>query len=241
MNELDGATKCPICGGIAKAVPHPAYRWVCNLCGAPRIEVQRKGITLSGEEKPYLERANAAKNARAAWRFGGFVAGALGGFGLVATLLMYLIFSSLLLAGAGIALSLPFVLFALAAFAKDNARSREIDREIDAAWRVAGRDVVMQSKSITAEQLTEILPMSQLDAEQLAAELAVDEQLRSRVNEEGRIQLSPVTQTKVRIDEAADGAGPTIVAADPLEERFAALEEAIAAEQQAERDKTQKR
>lgn len=235
MNELQGASKCPSCGGIANAVPHTEFRWVCNLCGAPRIEVKGEGIALSGEEKPYLERANKAKTARAAWRFGGFVGGALGGFGLVATLLMYLIFGSVLLAGAGIALSFPFLLLALAAFAKDNARSREIDEQVDSAWRIAGRDVVMQSKSITAEQLTEILPMNQLDAEQLAAELAVDEQLHSRINEEGRIQLSPVAQTQVRIDAAADAAGPTIVADDPLEERFAALEEAIAAEQQADK------
>jgi hypothetical protein len=244
-NPLEGASECPHCGGVAKAVPHDEYRYVCNLCGAPRIEAAVEGIELSGDEHDNLNNARDAIRQRNWWRFGGVLGGLAGSFGLLVTLIFQLLFSpeSALWSATGVVMSLPFILLAFVALARSKSKTEEIDREIDEAWRTAARDVVMQSESITAQQLTEILPMNQADAEQVAAELSVDDLLHSRITDDGKLRLEPVAS--VRIDAGATPGGKTIVSDDSLEQRFEALEEAMAteaadAEQQADKEMADK-
>jgi hypothetical protein len=233
-DPLKGASTCPQCGGHAKAVPHDEYRFVCDLCGAPRIEASVPGIELSGDERDNLAKAQKQIVARRFWRLGGLMGALAGATGLFFTLLLQLLFSpaSILWGVMGVAMSLPFVLLALAAIGKSKSLTGSIDREIDEAWRTAARDVVIQRGSVTAEQLAEILPMNQADAEQVAAELSVDGMLRSRITDDGELRLSP--STSVRIDAGAHPTAQTIHSEDPLEQRFEALEEALAAEEAAQ-------
>ena len=230
-DPLKGATTCPHCGGYAKISPHPELRFVCNICGAPRIEIDAEGYTLSGREKKHLLAARAAQKGRLGWRLGGFLGGATAAAGLALTALVQLIFSpGLWWAGLGITLALPFILLAITAVRKSRAKGETLDEELDEAWKSAARDVIASTDgSLTAERLTEILPLSQADAEELSAELAVDEMVHSRVTDDGHLALS--SSTKVRIDEGARPDARTLHGDDPLEARFEALEEALAAEE----------
>ena len=117
-NPLKGATTCRHCGGVAAIVKHGEYRYVCNLCGAPRIQVTNDRVKLSGDEHPDLVRAEETIVSRRFWRGGGLLGAMAGSFGLLCTAVMQLVFSpeSLLWSAAGVAMSLPFVLLAFVAW-----------------------------------------------------------------------------------------------------------------------------
>ncbi len=224
-NPLAGASKCPHCGGLAKTSPHPELGAICNICGAPRIGV--KGVELSGKEKAPLEAARNAMRTRTLWRVATLFGSVVAAFGLAVAALVAVVasFSS---AFGGVAMVLPWVILALVARQKAKGETTNLTRALDEAWKSAARDVVVQSDGVTASGIGEALGLEESKAEELLAELSVDDDLRSRVTDDGRLVLAP--STMVRIDAEATGAGKTI-SADPLEERFAALEEAMAAEE----------
>jgi len=232
-NPLKGATTCRHCGGVAAIVKHGEYRYVCNLCGAPRIQVTNDRVKLSGDEHPDLVRAEETIVSRRFWRGGGLLGAMAGSFGLLCTAVMQLVFSpeSLLWSAAGVAMSLPFVLLAFVALGKSKSKTTTIDRHLDQAWKNAARDVVVQMGGITAQQLTQALPMTQADAEQVAAELSIDARVHSRITDEGRLRLEPAAHS--RFAQGAQQPSTSAAGPDPLEQRFEALEEAMAAEESA--------
>lgn len=225
-NPLAGASKCPHCGGLAKTSPHPELGAICNICGAPRIGV-KKGLELSGREKAPLEAARNAMRTRTLWRVATLFGSVVAAFGLAVAALVAVV-ASLSSAFGGVAMVLPWVILALVARQKAKGETKNLTHALDEAWKSAARDVVVQSDGVTASGIGEALGLEESKAEELLAELSVDDGLRSRVTDDGRLVLAP--STMVRIDAEATGAGKTI-SADPLEERFAALEEAMAAEE----------
>lgn len=227
-NPLKGAVKCPHCGGLAKTSPHPELGAICNICGAPRVGV--KSVELSGRERAPLEAARNALRTRTLWRVGALFGTVVAAFGLAVAALVAVV-AGLSSAFGGVAMVLPWVILALVARQKAKGETKNLTRALDDAWISAARDVVVQSEGVTASGIGEALGLEESKAEELLAELSVDDELRSRVTEDGRLVLAP--STMVRIDAKATGAGKTVAAdaTDPLEERFAALEEAMAAEE----------
>jgi len=234
-NPLEGATKCPHCGGLAKTSPHPEYGAVCNICGAPRIHVD--DVKLSGKERPHLEAARNAMRTRTLWRVAALFGTVVAAFGMAVAALVAIV-ASMSSAFGGVAMVLPWVVLALVARHKAKGESKSLERSLDEAWKSAARDVVMENDGVTASGIGEALGLEESKAEALLAELSVDDALQSRVTEDGRLVLAP--STMVRVDAGATGAGKTI-AADPLEERFAALEEAMAEEEAEEAEKRAER
>jgi hypothetical protein len=224
---LQGATTCPHCGGIAKASPHHELRFVCDLCGAPRIEVKGKPVELTSTERRGLEAARKAQKSRAGWRFGGIFAGLSSAFLFAIYTLIALIFglSLGLVVTAGITAG-PMVLLLLVALSRVKNKTGEIQKALDQAWTGAARQLVLASKNgIAVPDLAERLGMTEADAERIAAQLTVDNQVSSRVSDDGRLVLEGTTGIRIDADE---GGSPM---ADPLEARFAELER-----QQAEED-----
>ena len=78
---LEGATTCPHCGGVARSSPHAELRYICDICGAPRIDLRDPRL-LSGREKPHLTAAKTALRQRAIWRVAGVFGGIASAFGL---------------------------------------------------------------------------------------------------------------------------------------------------------------
>ncbi|MBW2527405.1 MAG: hypothetical protein JRI23_24700 [Deltaproteobacteria bacterium] len=225
----EGAPKCPHCGGIAGTSEDSEVVLKCKACGAPRVVIDGPGIELSGAEQEHLEAAKKARTGRLGWWIGSVIAALAAAGTLSATALVALLLGvSFIAAGVGIALTLPFLLLALAGFRKAGARTQDVNRAVDAAWVSAAKDVVEQSKEpVTAEQLSKMLPMSQERSEQLLARLAVDDMLSSDITAEGRLSLAPA----LRIESPSE---------DAAETELAELEQLAAAEAEAEAEATAK-
>lgn len=223
---LAGATVCPHCNGVATVRTDPDLRQVCNVCGGPRIQLPGPA-ELSGRERRPLEQARTAERQRLQWKVGGWFGGITSGFIFALWLLFALIFGAgLTWAISGMALAAPFLALALAGFARSKGKKADVQTALAEAWRSAARDLILaHPNGVTSKRLAEMLPMSEEQVEALAAELSVDNEVASRVTDDGRLLLMPSAPSGLRIE--AD-AGPDREAeyADPLEERFAELEQA---------------
>ena len=227
-NPLADASPCPHCGAFARIVKSDELRFVCGVCGAPRIPAQ----DLSGRELEPLKAAQAARRSRFLWRFGGLFAGAVGGAGMLMTVLLALILGWGGFA-FGFALTLPFIVLAIVALARVGGKSTQISEALKEAWKSATRDVVMRAEhGVTPAHLAKALPLSEAGAESLLTEISVEDAFQSRITDEGKIVVMPVGGTSLRIDAGAQGAARTIPEqpVDPLEARFAELEQSMAEE-----------
>ena len=180
---------------------------------------------LSGKELPKLQAARTAERKRLQWKAGGVFGGATTAFIFALWTLWALIFGAgALWAVSGLALAAPFVLLALGGFARSKSQSEEVDKALREAWKIAARDIIIAHPGgMTASQLAEQLPLTEQQAEQIATELSVDNVVSSRVTEDGRLLLQAVAPRGARIDESVTANEPV---ADPLEQRFAELEQA---------------
>jgi hypothetical protein len=221
-DELAGATTCPHCNGVAGVSPHPRLKQVCNICGAPRIDLN-DGTKLSGQELGPLKDARTAERKRIQWKVGGVFGGATSGFIFLLWMVWALIFGAgAIWAVSGLALAAPFLALALGGLAKSKSEAAAADKALRAAWKSAARDIIeAHPKGITAQTLAEKLPISVQQAEDIAAELSVDSIVASRVTEDGRLLLMSTGPSGPRIDTSE---GQAIE--DPLEKRFAELEQA---------------
>ena len=218
---LKGASTCPHCRGMTRIEPDAEMRYVCAVCGGPRVRVLGD-VTLSGREVEPLKRGDQQRKKRAGWRAAGGVSGA------AATLLVVGGAFAKLALGAGIAaagtavvMALPLLLLMVWSMSRGRAAGAQLTAAVDRAWKSAARDVVAAAgRPLSAAQLGEALPLSRADSEALMAELAVDEALTSRIRDDGALVFSAPSD---------EPAGRRIALDDPLEAKFRALE----AEQQA--------
>ncbi|MFT3774896.1 MAG: zinc ribbon domain-containing protein [Minicystis sp.] len=206
---------CPHCRAEAGVSPHAEFRWVCDVCGGPRVPRLDRSINYGGREAPLLRRADAARKARAGWRAAAIASGLLLPFVLLMFGVMLAVFgmSGTLLAVSLLALT-PIAGFLAYAVSRAGARSREIAPSIDAAWLAAATAIAQQSHGVvTAASLSQKLGIEEPQAEELMALLDVNE---------------AVTGPRMRIGAARAGlpAQPTQLAS--AEEEAALLEQATA-------------
>ncbi|MEM1032900.1 MAG: hypothetical protein AAGN82_21320 [Myxococcota bacterium] len=231
QDPLAGATKCPHCGAKAKTSANPELGAVCNVCGAPRIDVRE--VTLSGKERKPLIAARDAMRSRTLWRVAALFGTVVSVFGLGVTAMVALFMGAgAAYAVGGISMALPWILLAAVGYVKAKGETKNLEARLSEAWRSAARDVVAARPSgVTASGLAETLQLDEAKAEEILAELSIDDMLQSRITDEGGLVLAP--STMLRIDQGATGGSKTVVG-DPLEERFLALEEAMAEEEASE-------
>jgi hypothetical protein len=207
--------RCPCCGADAGATPHDELRFVCDVCGGPRVPRLDRSIQYSGREAALLRKADGARKARAGWR-----AAAIAGALLLP--LVLLVFSALLLlfgAGAGLivtalAATAPVAAFVAFAALRAGSRGQEIGPALDAAWLSAATDVARQTRGLTAPALARTLGIAEPQAEELMALLDVN----------AAVGAPPPGAPQVRIDPGA-AAQPARIA------DFASSEEEALAEQ----------
>jgi hypothetical protein len=200
---------CPHCRAEAGASPDAELRYVCDVCGGPRVPRLDTSIKYSGREIPMLRKADAARKGRAGWRAAAVAGGLLLPF-------MLLIFGALIAifgASAGLVLTALVVTapvggFLAMALSRAGARGREIAPAIDAAWLAVAEDVVRRSKApVTAAALAEKLGIEEAQGEELMALLDVNADLSPGMRIEdlpARIAEPPgMTQIASAEDEAA--------------------------------------
>lgn len=224
-DPLKGATVCPHCRGVTRTEIDDEMRYVCGVCGGPRVRVSGDH-KLSGDEVEALRHGDKLRKKRAAWRFGGGVSAAAGTLlALAAVFAKVFLGASFAAAGVTAVMALPFFLLTFWAVSRAKVATMQLAAAVDRAWQSAARDQVRAAgQPLSAAQLRKALPLSQPQAEQLMAQLSVDDMLASRINDAGELVFSAA---------ADDNAGLRIAAADPLEARFRELEaeqEAAAAE-----------
>jgi hypothetical protein len=208
---------CPCCRAQAGSSPHPELRFVCDVCGGPRVPRRDRSIRYSGREAALLRKADAARKGRAGWRAAVIIAALLVPFTLLILAALFLVFGALAALVIALLILAPLAAFLAFALRRSGARGREIGPALDAAWLTVATDVAQQVPGLTASSLADKLGIEEPQAEELMALLDVNAAVA--VGPRLRIDAGP----PVRL--GASAAGPT--EAPPVEEE-AALAEQIA-------------
>jgi len=79
-------TRCPTCGAFAATLPHPEHRWVCAVCGAPRLEM--KGEAVPEESLVALREASGAQRTAALQRLTTWMTGLPAAFSLLLAIVL---------------------------------------------------------------------------------------------------------------------------------------------------------
>src|SRR5262249_26082029 len=138
---------CPSCRAVAGASPDRELRYVCAVCGAPRVPRFDPSIKYSGRELAPLRKANAARMARAGWRAAAIADGLLLPIALLVTAGLLAIFgTSAALVVAALAVIVPIGGFLVYALSRAHKRGEEIEPALDAAWLSAATDIARQAR-----------------------------------------------------------------------------------------------
>lgn len=196
---------CPHCGGRAGVSPHPELRFVCDLCGGPRVPILDPAIAPSGRDTPALQKAEAARKSRAAWRAAAIASGGL----MAVTVLLFLLlalFFGLKFAIAGLLLGAPLGALAGLSLSRASARGDAIAPAIDAAWLAAANDVAEQVPApLSADVLAKKLGIAEPQAEELLALVDVN----------AAVGLAPARRARIAAPADAPAEPARIAAADP--------------------------
>jgi hypothetical protein len=187
---------CPHCRAQAGISPDREFRWVCDVCGGPRVPRLDASIDYGGRDAVALRKADAARKGRAGWRAAAIASG------LALPVVLLFVGALLLLFGLSFALAFvalvaiaPVAAFLAFAVGRAGKRSGEIGPAIDAAWLAAATAIARQSPGpVTAASLSQKLGVEEPQAEELMALLDVNEAM-----------MGPA---RVRIDVPARTAGP---------------------------------
>lgn len=223
---------CPHCKAQAGVSPHGEYRWVCDVCGGPRVPRIDRGIAYSGRELPLLRKADAARKGRAGWRAAAIASGLFLPFiGLFFGALLLVFGLSFTLVTLALISLTPVAGFLAYAMSRAGARGREIGPALDAAWIAAATDVAQQLPGpLTAAELGRKLGIEEPQAEELMALIDVNDALRprARIAVDRGAPVSAVSPTQI-----ASGPPTQLSSASPtqLAEEEAAIGEAAAAEE----------
>jgi ribosomal protein L37AE/L43A len=172
--------RCPVCGAFARVDRDPELRFVCAVCGAPRIGGKTKP---SAETNAALVAAAKAKRSAFAWRVGAW------GLGIPAALTLALAAvlapQSFLAAGVLIAGGVLLAIFAARA-----SRTAATERKkLYAAWTEAWEGAVLTllgergDRETTAEEVARALELPASDAEVMLNMLSARSSVRVRVDE----------------------------------------------------------
>jgi hypothetical protein len=181
---------CPHCHAIADVRPSPSVRWICAVCGRPRIPIELPDVVLGPRQAEALVRAGTEAAAASVWRVAAIVVAAFGAFALVLMLLVLglvrpgVVPVVLALSANGI----PFV-FAVLAIRRSAVLSREAPRSLQAAWSAAAIDVLRHvGGTIDAKELARTTRITEEDANHVLARLSAEGAADGTVSDESDLR-----------------------------------------------------
>jgi ribosomal protein S27AE len=179
------AKRCPICGAFAETVPHPEFRWVCGVCGTPRVEVP--GGKPPEESLVALREASQAQRAAAMQRLTTWATGVPAAL----TLLLALVLAPASLIAGGTLIGMGVLLAILSARASRRAGTerKRLRGAVERAWEAAIMQVAAADKSVT--DVATALRISEADVE---AALAL----------EGRVRIGDSLPTETEVAAKAE-------------------------------------
>jgi hypothetical protein len=194
--------RCPHCGATARAEPKvegTITRWVCAMCGGPRIPGGFGGDEAKNalrEAKTLFSGATRAKARSIAWWI----------LAVLATLVVALVSAKEALL-ATIALSLMAIVPAVLGLRARGQASKRIENgngALDRAWLAAAEEIAAKHKAgITAKELGKALSIDEARADQLLTQLAVHDRTRIDVRDDAEVVYSvrPDVMARVSVDE----------------------------------------
>jgi ribosomal protein S27AE len=201
-------TRCPACGAFARIVPTPDHRWMCGVCGAPRIQMP-EGEPLPNEAELALAEAATAKRRAGIQRLASVLLGLPAAAALVLAIALGL---ASLLAG-GVLVGTGIVLAILASRASRRA-STEAKRERSAVER--GYEAAIAA----------VMGKNRSPAEAAAALRIPEADVEAALAAQGHV--------RVALPARIAAAEPAVAAPTPSEEAEAEAEPAPAPDEKAE-------
>ena len=195
--------RCPHCKAGADLETAGKDRFRCAACGGPRIFLDSPDLVASGRELPALQRAERARIKGALLRVLGWSllsGGGLALFAAVATLSLLSLgaaWSALVAATAALPFASGLVLTRMATGIR-----RDGERALAEAELSVAEDVVRGlGREVEAAELSAILHLGEQRAEELLAELSVNDLVQRRVTEAGSLGY---TAPRLRVDLPAE-------------------------------------
>lgn len=170
----DELTFCPECRSRSATLPSEKLRWVCAVCGAPRIPA------LSGAKEPAEVRA-ALKTSRQEMATSVFAKlfGATLAFATLAVVGLTAAAWGGNIGFAFLGLSLVSVLLTMIAFRRGSKATARGAAELARAWELAAAEVVeMSPGSVTPKELADKLSVGEPEAERMLVTLAGTDRVR---------------------------------------------------------------
>jgi ribosomal protein S27AE len=167
------STRCPACGAFAQTLPHPEHRWVCAVCGAPRVVMPDKEAVPEESAVALREAANAQRGA-ALQRLMSFATGIPAAMALL--LAIALAPASFIAAGVIIATGILLAFLASRASRKAATERKRLRSAVERAYEAAIESLA--GKNLTNAQIAAGLRIAEADVE---AARAVHGQVRVEV------------------------------------------------------------
>lgn len=191
-DELDGFAqgehnRCPHCGGITRALPHGDLRWVCGVCGGPRVPLE-PGDELTEAGREALRESNEARGSAVAYRLAAWAAGfgAALGLGLASVLAFFSLIGAV---GPAIVGALMVVLGL-----RFGARSKERRGVAMAAWErgwAAEIDDMLSEGggSLTPAEIARKVKVKESEIGAIVARLSAEDRVRIDVGDDAQLHV----------------------------------------------------
>jgi len=184
------ATRCPACGAHAAVVPDPDLRWVCGVCGAPRVQMPEGHALPEESAVAAREAANAQRNA-ALQRLTTWACG----LPAALTLLLAIVLAPASFVAGGVLVGAGIVLALLSSRASRRAAT-ERKRMRSAADRAYEAAVGALAKDKTPPEIAAALRISEADVESTLTMISAQAQVR--------VAIDPLAATPPPGDEHAE-------------------------------------
>lgn|GEM_PF-2291700 len=174
--------RCPHCGALSRALPDDDLRWVCGVCGGPRVLAK---VKIGADGVAELKSAAKAKRASDGWR----AASWLLGFGAAVALVTALVIGSASMLYGGGAVGAGILLAIVAAtFSRSSRQAKTRARgHVDRAWEHAIGRLLTKRNDATAREIADELDVPEAQVE--AALTTLSTQGRTRVNVDNDAEL----------------------------------------------------
>jgi ribosomal protein S27AE len=179
--------RCPACGAFARALPSEDHRWVCGVCGAPRV-VMPEGEKLPEETAVALREAAAAQRSAALQRLASYAVGVPAGVALV--LAVVLAPASFVATAALVATGLVLAVLAARASRRATTERKKLRGAVEHAWESAIGELT--AKGLSPAEVGAALRIAEADVETaLAAKGHVRVHVPQRVAPEAEPAAEP--------------------------------------------------
>ena len=181
-----GGEPCPHCGGQTRLEESARFRWVCAVCGGPRIPVKDERAHSQGE-KESLRRAHLAAKRAFGWRIAGTGLGLTGA--IVAAIGLIFTGAHAVVGLIILGIALAFIVFAMRFAA--NARRELTNAKLAAfaAWGMVGEALLrLNGGQLTAKEIAAMMQTTEGDAERMMTILSADSRVRVDLGDDAELR-----------------------------------------------------